>query len=211
MKRMLCLWLTLLLLTTNAMADKEVYHQPKDGQLTWAQAVKAAVTFIAQMREIDAALYTEYAGACNTFGPGSQWDADTDDDCWAVSITMPDETQPVRWMLVIVHGTTGEIVHWQMDDRTQGITYLNRLPDESQISYNEMCDTFFDLAACGKHIAEEDLRQFGYIEGSFHEQDGRVYWYAHLFWPEVRDWTDVYEMVMDADNGEIVNSEWMAR
>lgn len=68
------------------------------------------------------------------FGPGYQWGADTNEDCW-VLVIQNDSTIVRPW--VVIHGTTGEVLYWQYTDQTTGCAYLNVLPTEGQLSYED--------------------------------------------------------------------------
>lgn len=64
------------------------------------------------------------------FGPGLQWEADTEDDCWAVTVHNETHIQP----FVVLHGTTGQVLYWSYNDLQNHCTYVNMLPDEDDMS-----------------------------------------------------------------------------
>ncbi len=103
----LLILLCMLLPICSAQADRYILHSPRRGQLKSEEAVAIAKEYLLslypELKDThlpDARPFSrEYQ-----FGPGWQWDVDTEDDVWV--LPMPDA-------YAVVHGATGEVLDWR--------------------------------------------------------------------------------------------------
>lgn len=118
-----------------AQADTDIYHTPTKDQLSEKEAFRIAVDFFMEASGVD--ISGEYRRAYYTalFGPGYQWYADTEDDCWVVSVDIGSDL-PISAHATI-HGTTGEVLHWSFRDEETKISYQCALPDETMLTLEE--------------------------------------------------------------------------
>ena len=99
--------LCLLLPVCSAHADRYILHSPGRGQLKSEEAVAIAKEYLLSLCP---ALQDSHLPDAKPFskdyqfGPGWQWEVDTEDDVWV--LLMPDA-------YAVVHGTTGEMLDWR--------------------------------------------------------------------------------------------------
>ena len=129
MKRVLTLVVLLfvLLAACSAHADRYILHSPGRGQLKSEEAVAIAKEYLLSLCH---ALQDYHLPAARSFskdyqfGPGWQWEVDTEDDVWV--LPMPDA-------YAVVHGTTGEVLDWRFTYPTQEnwyVRYENVMPEK---------------------------------------------------------------------------------
>lgn len=141
-RRFFVLLLVMLLsITSIACADSYILHKPDKNQLQENEALEIAREFLLDLTGVEITGVFKVVNGMKVkgkaeafFGPGYQWGADTNDDCW-VLVIQNDSTIVRPW--VVIHGTTGEVLYWQYTDQTTGCAYLNALPTEGQLSYED--------------------------------------------------------------------------
>ena len=142
MKRRLLWELLVLILTMSiACADTYILHKPTQQQLQEAEALEVAKDFLYELTGVEiTGIFKVVDGkktkgkALSYFGPGYQWGADTNDDCWVLDIR---NESVVERPWIVIHGTTGEILYWKYTDKITNCTYINRIPSEEHLSQNE--------------------------------------------------------------------------
>ena len=142
-RRILCALLCMLcgvLPLMNTYADTYTLHVPSANQLQEEEAVELACAFVKELTGVELTdLYMVENGMKVKnkteayFGPGYQWFADTEDDCWAITLRNETHINP----FVVLHGTTGEVLYWEYHDEQKTCTYINMLPQEQHLSYEE--------------------------------------------------------------------------
>lgn len=125
----------LLLCPLIASADTDIYHEPAEDQLRKEQALQLAADFWLKTCGVD--LSEEYGkDSCTAlFGPGYQWQVDTEEDCWRISI--PFDTEAPIHPFITLHGTSGEALYWSFRDKEARISYVCAVPDENMITAEE--------------------------------------------------------------------------
>lgn len=124
-----------------AHADAYIIRTPAKDQIQEEEALQIACDYIHDLTGVEiTGIFMVIDGmkvkneAVNFFGPGYQWGADTNDDCWVLDIQ--NESTIVRpW--VVLHGTTGEVLYWQYTDQVINCSYINMLPNDAQLSYED--------------------------------------------------------------------------
>ncbi len=130
MKRTMTLFILLCMLLSvcSAHADRYILHSPKGGQLKSEEAVAIAKEYLLSLCP---ALQDSHLPDARPFskdyqfGPGWQWEIDTEDDVWV--LPMPDA-------YAVVHGTTGEMLDWRFVYPAQEnwyVRYENVMPVET--------------------------------------------------------------------------------
>ena len=110
---LMILCLCLLTVTSSVHADRYILHSPGRGQLKSEEAVAIAKEYLLSLCP---ALQDSHLPAARSFskdyqfGPGWQWEVDTEDDVWV--LPMPDA-------YAVVHGATGEVLDWRFTYPTQ--------------------------------------------------------------------------------------------
>lgn len=145
-RRIICALLCMLCCALPLMdtcADTYTLHEPTDNQMQEEEAVDIACDFIKELTGVElTGLYMVENGKKVKnkteayFGPGYQWSANTEDDCWAITLRNETHINP----FVVLHGTTGEVLYWEYHDEQKTCTYINMLPQEQHLSYNEAVD-----------------------------------------------------------------------
>ena len=146
MKRRLIALITALVLSLfvlgclAAYADTYILHTPTKDQIQEAEAIQIACDFITELSGVEiTGIYSVVDGmkvknkAETAFGPGYQYYVDTNDDCWMLRIRNETSIQP----RVLVHGTTGEVLYWEYSDIRNDRSYINMLPCEKDLPYEE--------------------------------------------------------------------------
>ena len=119
--------LCLLTVASRVQADRYILHSPGRGQLKSEEAVAIAKEYLLSLCP---ALQDSHLPAARPFskdyqfGPGWQWEVDTEDDVWV--LLMPDA-------YAVVHGTTGEMLDWRFTYPTQEnwyVRYENVMPEK---------------------------------------------------------------------------------
>lgn len=129
MKRTIALLILLCMLLSicSAQADRYVLHSPGRGQLKSEEAVAIAKEYLFSLCP---ALQDSHLPDARPFskdyqfGPGWQWEVDTDDDVWV--LPMPDA-------YAVVHGVTGEVLNWSFTYPTKenyNVRYENMMPEK---------------------------------------------------------------------------------
>lgn len=136
---MLCCALSLM----DASADTYTLHEPMDNQMQEEAAVDIACNFVKELTGVElTGLYMVENGKKVKnkteayFGPGYQWSANTEDDCWAITLRNETHINP----FVVLRGTTGEVLYWEYHDEQKTCTYINMLPQKEHLSYDEAVD-----------------------------------------------------------------------
>ncbi len=140
--------------TMAAQADTDIYHTPSKGQLSEKEAFKIAVDFFKEAVGVD--ISGEYRREYYTalFGPGYQWYADTEDDCWVISVDIGSDL-PISFHAVI-HGTTGEVLYWSFRDEETKISYQCALPEETMLTLEEAIAIVREQYAQALGLTEEE-------------------------------------------------------
>lgn len=130
---LIALWLCLLL-PPAACADAYVLHEPSGEQLRAEEAIPLACAFVQELTGVElTGLYSVVDGMKVEgrpemyFGPGRQWGAETDEDCWVLILR---NGTPIDQPMVVLHGSTGRVLYWQYSDTRTNCTYLHMLPPE---------------------------------------------------------------------------------
>ena len=144
-----------------ARADQYTLHTPGPDSITAAQAVERAKAYLLTL--CPALEETRLKDARTEspdylFGPGWQWDADTQEDCWVL---------PLPSALAVVHGATGEVLYysyWLEPREGWSMLYNNCQPSSMSV------DEAVEIAA--RRVAavtgeEEDTLLEGEISGGF--------------------------------------------
>lgn len=109
----------------SAHADRYILHSPERGQLKSEQAVAIAKEYLLSLCPALQDSHLPYARPFSKdyqFGPGWQWEVDTEDDVWV--LPMPDA-------YAVVHGVTGEVLDWRFTyptKETYNVRYENVMP-----------------------------------------------------------------------------------
>lgn len=120
--------LCLLTVASRVQADRYILHSPGQGQLKSEEAVAIAKEYLLSLCP---ALQDSHLPEARPFskeylfGPGWQWEVDTEDDVWV--LPMPDA-------YAVVHGTTGEVLDWRFTYPTQEswyVRYENVMPEKT--------------------------------------------------------------------------------
>ena len=146
-RKIICTLLCVLCCTfplVNIFADTYTLHTPAANQLQEEEAVEIACAFVKELTGVElTGLYMIKDGrrvndkAEAYFGPGYQWSANTEEDCWAIALRNDTHINP----FVVVHGITGEVLYWEYHDEQKTCTYISMLPQEQHLSYDEAIST----------------------------------------------------------------------
>ncbi len=161
MKKLLCLALALLGLTCAAHADTDIYHTPTKDQLSEKEALTLMAAFYQELWGVDITPCFRKGAYTALFGPGSQWQGDTEEDCWVISIEFDTELPIVPHILL--HGTTGEVLQWSFRERETKVTYQGAIPDEASLSLEEaiaVARAQFDADMAALNVTAGDVRVF---------------------------------------------------
>ncbi len=172
MKRLITLLILLCMLMSicSAQADRYILHSPKRGQLKSEEAVAIAKDYLFSLCPAlqdshlpDARPFSrEYQ-----FGPGWQWEVDTEDDVWV--LPMPDA-------YAVVHGTTGEVLDWRFTYPTQRncfVRYEHVLPEK--MDHTEAIERAIQIAEGIASDEKEWIRDELYANAYYgYKEDWRV-------------------------------------
>lgn len=136
------MWLCfLLLIPSSVYADTDTLHEPSGNEIQAEEAVTLACQFIKELTGVElTGLYSVEDGMKVEgqpemyFGPGWQWGADTQEDCWI--LILRNQTA-IDTPIVVLHGITGEVLYWEYTDQTTNCTYLNSLPTDDHLSLQQ--------------------------------------------------------------------------
>ncbi len=134
MKRILVLLLALLL-ACPALADTDIYHIPTKDQLSEKEALALAAEFYQSLWDVDITPGFRKGDYTALFGPGYQWQGDTEEDCWVISIEFDTELPIVPHILL--HGTTGEVLQWSFREKEPKVSYQGAIPAETDLALEE--------------------------------------------------------------------------
>lgn len=138
----ICAMIFIFVYANTAMGDMDIYHVPTDQQISASEALSVMTTFWLELCSIDICKEMEEGKYTALFGPGYQWGVDTEDDCWVIEIPFGADI-PIR-PLLIVHGTTGDILYWEYRDKEEKIVYLNMIPESDMLSDSEATSIALD-------------------------------------------------------------------
>lgn len=136
------MWLCFLLLIPLVVcADTDTLHEPSGNKIQAEEAVTLACQFIKELTGVKlTGLYSVEDGMKVEgqpemyFGPGWQWGADTQEDCWI--LILRNQTA-IDTPIVVLHGITGEVLYWEYTQQTINCTYLNSLPTDDHLSLQQ--------------------------------------------------------------------------
>ena len=131
MKKLLC-WLLLVGLLGVAQADTDIYHTPTEDQLSEKEALTLAAAFYQELWNVDITPGFRKGDYTALFGPGYQWQGDTEEECWVISIEFDTELPIVPHILL--HGTTGEVLQWSFREKETKVSYQGAIPDEADLT-----------------------------------------------------------------------------
>lgn len=168
MRKLLLLMLALTILMGNALADTDIYHTPAKDQLSKKEALALMADFYQELWNVDITPCFRKGQYTALFGPGDQWQGDTEEDCWVISIEFDTELPIVPHILL--HGTTGETLQWSFRERETKVTYQGAIPGENDLTLEEaiaIARARFaeDMALLGAPV--EDTSVFTRIYGLF--------------------------------------------
>ena len=136
------MWLCFLLLIPLVVcADTDTLHEPSGNEIQAEEAVTLACEFIKELTgmELTGLYFVEDGMKVEGqpemyFGPGWQWGADTQKDCWILILR---NQSTIDTPIVVLHGTSGEVLYWEYTDQTINCTYLNSLPTDDHLSLQQ--------------------------------------------------------------------------
>ncbi|MBR5959459.1 MAG: hypothetical protein IKZ98_00555 [Clostridia bacterium] len=192
---------------TSARADDYIIRKPKGDQLSEEEALKIASAFAHDVLKLSIEDLTPYYDNEHLFGPGDQWEADTKEDCWVISVsekTIKTENEYIPSLAIIVNGTSGEVEYWEYRDMKSEATYINTLPAKSKFSVDEV----FAIAEKELERALETAVQTPYIYRAsiLSENDGVPQWEVLLQFSD-KDGEHYFNTDINADDGTIIHSE----
>ena len=184
MKRILVLLLALLL-ACPALADTDIYHTPAKDQLSKKEALALMAAFYQSLWNVDITPCFRKGDYTALFGPGYQWQGNTEEDCWVISIEFDTELPIVPHILL--HGTTGEVLQWSFREKEPKVSYQGAIPGEDDLSLEEaiaIAKAQFaeDMALLG--ASAEDTSVFTRIHGLY----GQIKWPFEVENPEQTVW-----------------------
>lgn len=160
----ICLLCCLLCFPRAAIGDTDIYHTPTKEQLSESEALKVATAFWLELCSVDISEEIDAGNYTALFGPGYQWGANTEDDCWIIEINMSADISIQPW--IIIHGTSGHVVYWQYEDKEAKISYFGLLPNETNISVDEAIEVAKEDFRTAASLDETDIDEL-YIRASF--------------------------------------------
>ena len=152
MKKLLSFILLMIMLTCSALADTDIYHTPTKDQLSEKEARTLMAAFYQDLWGVDITPCFRKGQYTALFGPGYQWQGDTEEDCWVISIEFDTELPIVPHILL--HGTTGEVLQWSFRERETKVSYQGAIPGEADLTLEE-------AIAIAKAQFAEDMAQLG--------------------------------------------------
>ena len=185
MKKLLSFILLMIMLTCSALADTDIYHTPTKDQLSEKEARTLMAAFYQDLWGVDITSCFRKGQYTALFGPGYQWQGDTEEDCWVISIEFDTELPIVPHILL--HGTTGEVLQWSFRERETKVSYQGAIPGEADLTLEEaiaIAKAQFaeDMAQLG--APAEDTSVFTRIYGLF----GQIKWPFEVENPELLVW-----------------------
>ena len=185
MKKLLSFILLMIMLTCSALADTDIYHTPTKDQLSEKEARTLMAAFYQDLWGVDITPCFRKGQYTALFGPGYQWQGDTEEDCWVISIEFDTELPIVPHILL--HGTTGEVLQWSFRERETKVSYQGAVPGEADLTLEEaivIAKAQFaeDMAQLG--ALAEDTSVFTRIYGLF----GQIKWPFEVENPELLVW-----------------------
>ena len=135
MKKLLSFILLMIMLTCSALADTDIYHAPTKDQLSEREARALMAAFYQDLWGVDITPCFRKGQYTALFGPGYQWQGDTEEDCWVISIEFDTELPIVPHILL--HGTTGEVLQWSFRERETKVSYQGAIPGEAHLTLEE--------------------------------------------------------------------------
>ena len=185
MKKLLSFILLMIMLTCSALADTDIYHTPTKDQLSEKEAYVMMAAFYQDLWSVDITPCFRKGQYTALFGPGYQWQGDTEEDCWVISIEFDTELPIVPHILL--HGTTGEVLQWSFRERETKVSYQGAIPGEADLTLEEaivIAKAQFaeDMAQLG--APAEDTSVFTRIYGLF----GQIKWPFEVENPELLVW-----------------------
>ena len=185
MKKLLSFILLMIMLTCSALADTDIYHAPTKDQLSEREARALMAAFYQDLWGVDITPCFRKGQYTALFGPGYQWQGDTEEDCWVISIEFDTELPIVPHILL--HGTTGEVLQWSFRERETKVSYQGAIPGEADLTLEEaivIAKAQFaeDMALLGAPV--ENTSVFTRIYGLF----GQIKWPFEVENPESLVW-----------------------
>lgn len=185
MKKLLSFILLMIMLTCSALADTDIYHTPTKDQLSEKEARTLMAAFYQDLWGVDITPCFRKGQYTALFGPGYQWQGDTEEDCWVISIEFDTELPIVPHILL--HGTTGEVLQWSFRERETKVSYQGAVPGEADLTLEEaivIAKAQFaeDMALLGEPV--ENTSVFTRIYGLF----GQIKWPFEVENPESLVW-----------------------
>ena len=206
----------------NAHADAYILHEPSTSQLQEEEAVELACAFVKELTGVElTGLYMVEEGMKVKnkteayFGPGNQWGANTEDDCWAMAIRNDTHIEP----FVVLHGTTGEVLYWEYHDEQKTFSYIQIMPQEEHLSYDEavaMAQKRYTCAVNGRDGAEQKTYvqlAFGPASNwnrSLHTYEDIPAWSVIVRTPAIEP-EYLYDMLITAQDGVILDEGLFCR
>lgn len=200
-----------------ACADDYTLHTPKRGQLQENEALDIACDFLRDLTGVEITGIFQVVDGMKiegqvfaSFGPGNQWRADTTDDCWALVIR---NESTIGRPLVVLHGTTGEVLYWEYTDKITNCTYFNSLPGEEHLSY----ENAVEIAKNGlMHVINEPLSGMLSVSAGFGNTDAwntatanmgtELAWVIDLYYLNSEGQYG-YSVYINAENGEVLREQ----
>ena len=108
------------------------------------------------------------------FGPGYQWQGNTEEDCWVISVEFDTELPIVPHILL--HGATGEVLQWSFRERETKVSYQGAIPGENDLTLEEA------IAIARARFAQDMALRGASAEGAY--LTTRSYGlYGQISWP----------------------------
>lgn len=184
MKRILVLLLALLL-ACPALADPDVYHTPNKDQLSEKEALALMADFYQNLWDVDITPCLRKGEYTALFGPGYQWQGNTEEDCWVISVEFDTELPIVPHILL--HGATGEVLQWSFRERETKVSYQGAIPGENDLTLEEA------IAIARAQFAQDMALRGASAEGAYlttrsYGLYGQISWPFEVETPEQTIW-----------------------
>lgn len=112
-----------------ASADRYIIHEPTSTGLQESTAVELGSRFIDTSVGFPDGTILANSDTNISYGPGWQWGADTEEDCWSIEYIGKNDMS--IYAVVVIDPTTSKVLSWEFTNYSSGITYIDKVPLES--------------------------------------------------------------------------------
>lgn len=190
---------------STGFADIDKTYSDNQPPVSEEAALEKVAAFVLQQFNVSHSEVLRQYDYSHIIGPGSQWGASTDAECWLITFENNEFIATnvfLQDFILLVNSTSGEIEYWEFRDKITNATYQLTTPDMSDFQVNEI----YLIAENNLLQAKPELQKQPVpmcFEALLSNNTSALVWEVNVFF-SFDNLNYVYQTRIDPQTGEVV-------